>query len=514
MTAVGLVIVSWAGSGAVGPFPFPKAPTSIAAVPSERWADEVRDGLPTPADVRPDGGPTPTWRNITSASTESPPPRDSGGMVYDSTDKYVVLFGGETAGVGIRYYNDTWTFQGGRWSNITSTTAPSPRFGFQFADDPADHAVVLFGGRGAHGGEDYLNDTWEFQAGKWTNVTKPVAPPGRFWGSMSYDNATGTVILFGGNEGLAPADEYTNDTWSFHAGVWTHLTPATSPPGRDDQNQVDDLADQAVFMFGGLNSSGSLNDSWEYAAGAWTQVAPGRGPEDRAGPGLAYDNATGDVVVYGGTPAGTDYYTTWLYHAGSWSAFSLSPTPPAGTIWGQMTYDARDGYVLLFQGNGEYNSTWNLTLTPGTSGPPLSVVASVQPTEGNVPLEVTAKATASGGTGPYTYAWRFGDGNSSALGNTTYSYERVGTFKVNLTVNDSARHSVNESWTVTVQKASSSSTSSSPPIDLYVGGSVLVALAILLALIFVARRRRKQQPPPPGQGATPGSSAPSTPPPS
>ena len=133
---------------------------------------------------------TPAWTNITSLSAHPPPPRDSAGMVYDSTDGYLLLFGGEQTNPGpIRYYNDTWKFADGQWTNITTPKAPSARFGFQFADDPADGAVVLFGGIGAAHVD--MNNTWEFKAGTWTNVTSGTSPPERFWGSMSYDIANG-----------------------------------------------------------------------------------------------------------------------------------------------------------------------------------------------------------------------------------------------------------------------------------------------------------------------------------
>jgi Galactose oxidase, central domain len=101
-------------------------------------------------------------------------------MVYDSTDGYVLLFGGEAyLSEPTLYYNDTWTFSDGTWANVTNpdAPAPSPRSGFGLADDPADREVVLFGGLSAK--EKLLNDTWTYSAGVWTNVTGLVgtAPP-------------------------------------------------------------------------------------------------------------------------------------------------------------------------------------------------------------------------------------------------------------------------------------------------------------------------------------------------
>jgi len=66
------------------------------------------------------------WTNITSTTVSSvttPPSRQGGSMVYDSTDGYVVLFGGKGTNGPL---SDTWTFHLGAWSNISSTAGTAP----------------------------------------------------------------------------------------------------------------------------------------------------------------------------------------------------------------------------------------------------------------------------------------------------------------------------------------------------------------------------------------------------
>lgn len=431
-----LLVPSFVVAGVPGPIPSPRTLEVSALIP---------DLLSGTNRLTPAAG-TPTWVNITGESALRPPPRVSAGMVYDSTDGYLLMFGGEELiGVKEKYYNDTWKFSGGVWTNITTPVAPSARFGFELADDPADHAVVLFGGYSPS--QSYHNDTWEFKAGVWTNVTHGVAPPGTFWGSMSYDTALSKVVLFGGNTGLDPhTTEYTNETWTFSAGTWTELTPAISPPGRDDQVQVDDPATGQVIMFGGLNDTNYLNDTWAFAGDTWALLPQTTAPDLRGGAGMAYDAAANAVVMYGGYPASEYYYSTWVLTGGLWTSYSLSPTPPAGTIWGQMAYDAADHVVLQFQGNGAYNATWELSFAPS---PALSVAASATPLSGTAPLEVTFLANASGGTPPFTYAWKFGDGISSILGNTTHTYA-AGSYTANLTVQDHVGDTVYRDFAIDV----------------------------------------------------------------
>ncbi len=436
-----------AGSGpALPPTPrageLPYAPTLGASPAADRLSV-------VPADF-PSGSPTVNWINITP-SGPSPAPRESGAMVWDSTDGYLLLFGGEHFN-GLTYvrYNDTWTFADGAWTNRTTSVAPSPRLGMMMADDPSDGGVVLFGG--TSGPDSFHNDTWFYADGVWRNVTRPDGPPGRFWGSMSYDNATGTVVMYGGTETAGGTGHYAGDMWSYHAGNWTELSPAETPGDMDDQEQVADGAARDVFLFGGENDTiYGFNSSWTYANGTWSPVLALRVPGGRVGAGLAYDAAANAIVLYGGVPASYDYYATWIYADGDWTEYNTSFTPPAGTIWEQLAYDAATEQVVMFEGDGAYNATYALNLTAGSSPAPLAVRASVLPSSGTVPLRVEFNATADGGVPPYQYLWTFGaKGASSTEGNVSYTYDAVGTYTANLTLTDVASDHLERNWTITV----------------------------------------------------------------
>ena len=68
----------------------------------------VSPGVPSESWIQRDG----EWRQIQPA----PPRRRDSRMVYDSTRRRVVLFGGETeSGV----LSDTWEFDGSRWTQRT-----------------------------------------------------------------------------------------------------------------------------------------------------------------------------------------------------------------------------------------------------------------------------------------------------------------------------------------------------------------------------------------------------------
>ena len=67
---------------------------------------------------------------------------------------------------------------------------------------------------------------------------------------------------------------------------------------------------------------------------------------------MTYDAHDGYVLLFGGTNvAGNEFGDTWTYKAGTWTKLTLA-THPQARDGGYMTYDAKDGYVVLFGGCG------------------------------------------------------------------------------------------------------------------------------------------------------------------
>jgi len=94
----------------------------------------------------------------------------------------------------------------------------------------------------------------------------------------------------------------------------------------------------------------------------------------------------------------------------------------------------------------------------------VSVAGTASPTSGAAPLPVSFTCAPTGGTGPYTYAWTFGDGQTSTSQNPSHTYTAVGTYTAKVKVTDSASHST--IW------ASSTITVTAAPITLTVTGTV------------------------------------------
>jgi hypothetical protein len=124
---------------------------------------------------------------------------------------------------------------------------------------------------------------------------------------MAYDAATGTVVLFGGeNNSNAVVN---GDTWTWDGTTWTKQHPAAHPPPRVWASMAYDDATGTVVLFGGAarpNSGGGFTrifgDTWTWDGTTWTQQAPAASPSARQLAAMAYDAATGTVVLFSGEP--------------------------------------------------------------------------------------------------------------------------------------------------------------------------------------------------------------------
>jgi hypothetical protein len=185
-----------------------------------------------------------------------------------------------------------------------------------------------------------------------------VHPAARWSAPMAYDAKDGYVVLFGGGG----ASKTLADTWTYNAGIWTKLTPTTHPSARGTQAMVYDAADGYVLLFGGntLNGGTLFGDTWTFSGGIWTKLHPTTAPSPRYGMAMAYDAKDGYVVLFGGQGPTSLYNDTWTFSHGTWKQLTPTTAPPPRRSAG-MAYDGSDGYVLLFGGlsYSDANDTWS-----------------------------------------------------------------------------------------------------------------------------------------------------------
>jgi PKD repeat protein len=414
--------------------------------------------LPAPA-VLPAGSPggSAGWQNLTANQITDPGANSGSMMAYLPRLGGVVMIGGTAS------YNSTqtWLFKGGYWSDITAnvTGAPPLRWSGGLVYDAADGYLLLFGGRDSTG---WFNDTWTFNGSTWTNLSPSHSPEVRAFFTMVYDPTDGYVVLFSGGCwcGVSGSRIVYNDTWTYRAGAWTDLTPSlsVSPPQLQFDPGAWDAHDGYLLVFGGgsYGYCAGTNLTWSFVGGVWTNRTIGsHGPTVLGGnSAMAYDPVAGVAVYFGGftTSSCSAYGGTWTYQNGTWENVTSqlggpSPPPSRGSA---LAWDAGDGYTLLFGGitnsGALLSSTFALYLNSS-----FLVRATASPTGGAAPLAVHFVASASGGASPYTYTWAPGDASANSTGAYfNHTYTKSGVYHATVLVNDSASNSTQVNLTITV----------------------------------------------------------------
>jgi chitodextrinase len=156
---------------------------------------------------------------------------------------------------------------------------------------------------------------------------------------------------------------------------------------------------------------------------------------------ITYDEGATDAG-YNGTDGGNIYLA------------AVSPFVQAGSTFtpyvSQFNLLSTVEWLLGVGGTGHNDSTpaWPAMKGLFDFGPALAVAADANVTAGVAPLSVGFQANVSGGTAPYTYAWEFGDGNTSSSPNPSHVFTRAGTYNVTLAVTDQSNRTANAMVTV------------------------------------------------------------------
>ena len=271
-----------------------------------------------------------------SLTSGSPSPRRTGGMVYDSAARQLILFGGQQD--QDRLLNDTWLWKPNRWTEVATAIRPPAAEPCALVYDSSRSRVVLL--CDVHGG------TWLWDSGNW----RLTAPPFRFAnGATTFDAARKQIVVFGG---VAGASVPLDDTWIWDGRNWMQCYPASHPPAMGGAALAYDSA-RAVSVLLGENDT----VTWLWNGSDWVRRSTVHSPPKRSRYALAYDEARSQVVLFGGEFPSKEYLgDTWIWDGTDWHEKSCTRTPQARSRH-SMAYDAGMRQVLLFGGEAAPNGT-------------------------------------------------------------------------------------------------------------------------------------------------------------
>ena len=265
---------------------------------------------------------TPTPTALPCASR--PGPRARLTFVYMPERQEAVLFGGQDQ--SNRYLNDTWTWKAGCWTQQSPTHSPPPLEDPAAAFDAARGLVVMYG--------DYRTDTgpavgtWTWDGHDWLQSTSPAplfpAPV------AAYDPNNERVILFG--ESLQGGEP---QTWAWGGVDWKQLMPATEPGARQRASMAFDPTTQSLLLFGGLGgnpNSRYLADTWSWNGTNWNQLHPVTSPPPRINSTMVAFAARGRLLLVGGADSAM-LADAWFWDGNTWTATeSIGPRGSAVAI--------------------------------------------------------------------------------------------------------------------------------------------------------------------------------------
>ena len=316
-------------AAAVAGFPGPRAGATLVYDPENKGvilfggthtvphADGTNEGVSTGDTWLWDGK---SWRRF---EVPGPPARSVAMAAYDSKRHVIVLFGGGgPSGAGAaKLLNDTWTWDGARWSEMHPAHVPDGRIRAGMAFDERRGATVMFGGELANGES---GETWTWNGTDWNLENPATSPTVRHFASMAYDPVHDDTVLFGGS---MPGVRL-NDTWTWDGTSWTKQA-AEAPAASGWSYMTYDPAAKAIvaFVYFGLDNHEPAGYTITWDGSRWTDRTDATQPSPRADVGIAYDPATSQVVVYGGTfDQPQPYSDTWIWDGLKWSLWS----PAAG----------------------------------------------------------------------------------------------------------------------------------------------------------------------------------------
>ncbi|HZN40178.1 MAG TPA: kelch repeat-containing protein, partial [Planctomycetota bacterium] len=238
---------------------------------------------------------------------------------FDILRNRLVIHGGEDSTSFV--LGDTWEYDGATWQQVTSPTSPGPRWAASMAFDVATGTTILFGGSALSGGTP-VAETWRWNGTTWTLLQPAQSPPALLAHAMVTDLPNGRIVLFGGRDSSAAQ---TAQTWTFDGTTWSQLV-GPQPPPRCWHDLALDMSTGTVLLYGGWDGI-DLGDTWELAGNAWIQHSPAHSPGARRGHRMAWMISLGKVVLHG-TAAANDQNDTWAWDGSTWHLLPLTPPYP------------------------------------------------------------------------------------------------------------------------------------------------------------------------------------------
>jgi hypothetical protein len=290
----------------------------------------------------------------------SPPSRRWQAAAFDGRLGRIAIFGGDARS---RRYSDLWWWEGHDW--VPYEKAPPAYSGGATAFDPIRNELILHGGMISFD-ESVMpilqKDTWRFVDGQWEDLHLEIEPAGRYYASITWDDANGEIVLFGGQgRGHTQSVQWTTlrDTWTWNGRAWRQHSLSRSVPPAAGPIWFDSNL-QKVVMASWRSNNPNSRAMWLWDGERWTETSIVLPVGTEYTDTIFFDQIRKVTVVREGT-----YNRTWLWDGSTWELVYSDGTPPRYRPVG--IYDLLTGAMLLYGGTNEVGSLASATWWDGTS---------------------------------------------------------------------------------------------------------------------------------------------------
>jgi hypothetical protein len=242
----------------------------------------------------------------------------------------------------------------------------------------------VYGGLTDHGVD---NGTWTFTYNPgtgeptWTRIAATGTRPGPLWGAASaWVPSLGVMIMYGGDGGTTGFSSISDKYFAFDLGSssWQQLGVGAAPGKRREAAMCYDATNNRVWMFGGVNQSGTrLGDLWYLdlnagLPGTWNSIGAitGSPPDPRIGATMGHDSRSNRLLVCGGdsTVSGPNSQLySYAIGGSNWTPVSIGNTGSEEHVnAAAAVYD--DEYQRIISTPSARKKTQAIVLaTPGTT---------------------------------------------------------------------------------------------------------------------------------------------------
>ena len=260
-------------------------------------------------------------------------------FAYDAGHRQIVL---------LNFRDQTWLWSNNQWTQAHPPVAPPRRTGAAFAWDPAMSAVLLFGGQ-AYGDQTLLNDTWAWNGSRWTEVGKGgQAPPASFVSIATYDPVRREMVLVQSDIHFGTPIQL----WTWDGVAWRQRSVAGGPTSPVAAIAFEPRTRTVIAIAGECSGFECRSQTWNWDGTTWHQLTPAHEP------GFAFynmslvpDPRSGRLLLLTVSsnslgPAPTE---TWSWDGRDWVGLQLIGEPGAEVKIVAATSDYPQGAVFAFE---------------------------------------------------------------------------------------------------------------------------------------------------------------------